>query len=301
MALYTSVGLQRLCGLFGKSRQAFYDHQRRCSDELLQDALIIDLVKTIRCSLPRIGGLKLLHMVQQDFTAHHITIGRDRFFKLLKQHELLIRRRKRYTVTTWSNHPFKKWKDLVKGLQVNETEQVWVSDITYLRTTTGFIYLSLITDAYSRKIVGYHLSQQLKAKGCIIALNKAMNSRTKGTDLIHHSDRGIQYCCEQYVSLLQQNDIAISMTESGSPYDNAIAERVNGILKTELRLDEVFDNYAAAVPVIHQAIDVYNRLRPHYSISKLTPEQAHVTTDPLIRQWKPKKYSKPKPLLLQNL
>jgi len=295
---YPSVSLQRLCGLFGKTRQAFYDHQRRCSDELLQGALVVDLVKTIRYSLPRVGGLKLLHMLQQDFTAHHISIGRDRFFQLLKQHELLIRRRKRYTVTTWSNHPFKKWKDLVKGLQVNETEQLWVSDITYLKTTTGFIYLSLITDAYSRKIVGYHLSQQLKTQGCIIALNKAMNSRTKNSDLIHHSDRGIQYCCEQYVSLLQQNDIAISMTESGSPYDNAVAERVNGILKTELGLDETFESYAAAVPVVHQAIDVYNRLRPHYSISKLTPEQAHVTTDPLVRQWKPKKYSKTKTVLL---
>lgn len=156
-------------------------------------------------------------------------------------------------------------------MQITAPEQLWVSDITYLRTSDRFIYLSLITDAYSRKIVGHHLSQQLKAQGCLIALNKAISSRTTNGDLIHHSDRGIQYCCEPYVSLLQQNSIAISMTQSGSPYDNAVAERVNGILKTELELDRTFKTYSDAVAVVHQAIDAYNRIRPHMSISNLTP------------------------------
>jgi putative transposase len=299
--LYPDIGLQRVCRLFGKTRQAFYEHGWRSSDSGLQEALIVDLVKTIRISLPRIGGVKLLHLLKDDFAAHNISIGRDSFFRLLKKYELLIRRRKRYTVTTNSNHPFKKWKDLVKEMQLNETEQLWVSDITYLRTKSGFIYLSLITDAYSHKIIGYHLSQQLKAQGCLITLNKALGSRTKNNNtLIHHSDRGIQYCCEPYVSLLQQNGIQISMTESGSPYDNAVAERVNGILKTELRLDDIFVSYAAAVSVVHNAIDVYNRLRPHFSISNLTPEKAHITTDPLIRTWKPKKYCKAKSVLLQT-
>ena len=299
--LYPGIGLKRLCRLFGKTRQAFYDHSWRCSDDQLQEALIIDLVRTIRRLLPRVGGLKLLHILEDDFTAHNVCIGRDRFFQLLKKYDLLVRRRKRYVITTWSNHPYKKWKDLVKGMQVTGAEQLWVSDITYLKTKSGFIYLSLITDAYSRKIVGYHLSQQLKAQGCVIALNKALSSRIRDSYLVHHSDRGIQYCCELYVSVLQQNGIGISMTESGSPYDNAVAERVNGILKTELNLNDVFASYAAAVPVVHHAIDAYNRLRPHYSISKLTPEQAHGTTDPLVRLWKPKKYCKAKSVSLQTI
>lgn len=299
-ALYPHIGLQRLCRLFGKTRQAFYDHGWRSSDDQLQEALIIDLVRAVRRSLPRLGGMKLLHMLKDDFAAHKISIGRDRFFQLLKKHDLLVRRKKRYAVTTWSNHPFKKWKDLAKGMQINKPEQLWVSDITYLKTRSGFIYLSLITDACSRKIVGHHLSQQLKAQGCVNALNKALGSRTTDRHLVHHSDRGIQYCCELYVSLLQQNGIAISMTESGSPYDNAVAERVNGILKTELRLDTIFHSYAAAVPVVHNAIDVYNRLRPHYSVSKLTPQQAHTTAMPLVRHWKTQKHCKEKSVSLQT-
>lgn len=239
-----------------------------------------------------------MYMLKDDFAAHNISIGRDSFFTLLKKHDLLIRRKKRYAVTTDSNHHFKKWQDLLKGLQIMASEQVWVSDITYLRTTEGFVYLSLITDAYSRKIVGYHLSQHLKAKGCLIALQKAIGSRITTNALIHHSDRGIQYCCEPYVSLLQQHGINISMTQSGSPYDNAIAERVNGILKTELQLDRTFATYSQAVPVVHQAIDAYNRLRPHMSISNLTPDQAHYSTQNLIKKWKNKNYCKVKSVLL---
>ena len=278
-ALYPHIGLQRLCRLFGKTRQAYYDHLHRQSDDQLQEALIIDLVRSVRCSLPRVGGLKLLHILKNDFTQHHISIGRDSFFALLKKHDLLVRRKRRYAVTTNSNHPYKKWHDLVKGaLPLEAPEQLWVSDITYLRTENGFVYLSLITDAYSRKIIGYHLSQLLKAKGCLIALDKAIKSRNTHQPLIHHSDRGIQYCCEPYVSTLQQNGISISMTQSGSPYDNAIAERVNGILKTELNLDSTFETYSAAVPVVHHAIDAYNRLRPHMSLGNRTPEQAHHST-----------------------
>lgn len=297
-ALYPFIGLGKLCRLFGKTRQAFYDHSRRYGDEQLQEALIVELVKDIRNALPKTGGLKLLHILKEDFAAHNISIGRDSFFSLLKKHDLLIRRKRRYTVTTDSNHPYKKWQDLLKGLQIIASEQVWVSDITYLRTTEGFIYLSLITDAYSRKIVGYHVSHHLKAQGCLIALNKALSSRTTTNALIHHSDRGIQYCCEPYVSLLQQNNISISMTQSGSPYDNAVAERVNGILKTELKLDTIFKSYSYAVAAVHQAVDAYNRLRPHMSISNLTPDQAHYSTQNLFKKWKKKKYCKAKSVLL---
>lgn len=296
--LYPSIGLTKLCRLFGKTRQAFYDHAWRDNDDHFEEAVIIDLVKHVRRTLPKVGSLKLLHILRDDLALHGISIGRDSFFALLKKNNLLIKRKKRYAVTTDSNHPYKKWSDLVKGLQIQAPEQVWVSDITYLRTTGNFIYLSLITDAYSRKIVGYHLSQNLKAQGCLISLNKAIKARVTNNPLIHHSDRGIQYCCEPYVSTLQENNITISMTQDGSPYDNAMAERVNGILKAELNLEKIFNSYSEAVAVVHHAVDVYNRLRPHMSISNLTPNQAHHSPLKLIKKWKNKPRCKAKPVLL---
>lgn len=225
--------------------------------------------------------------MKEQLLLHGITIGRDSFFSLLREHNLLVKRRKKYVRTTDSNHHYHKWQDLTASLQVNTAGQLWVSDITYLRITDGFIYLSLITDAYSRKIVGYHLSQHLKAQSCIIALDKAVTAmQQKQNNLIHHSDRGIQYCCEQYVTRLLQNDIKISMTQNGSPYENAIAERINGILKSELGLDKTFASYSEAIAPTHRAIDTYNRLRPHMSCGFLTPEQAHIKTGDLKKAWK---------------
>ena len=296
--IYSTIGLETICKLFGKTRQAFYDHNWRQVNNQLQEALVVDLVKSIRCSLPKVGGLKLFFILKEDFIAHKISIGRDSFFEILRKYELLVKRKKRYTRTTWSDHPYKKWPDLIKELKVNAAEQLWVSDITYLRTDDGFIYLSLITDAYSRKIIGYHLSQNLKTQGCLIALHKALSSLTStGKSLIHHSDRGIQYCCEPYVTTLQEHGINISMTQSGSPYDNAIAERVNGILKTELNLGKIFTSYRAAVPIIGEAIYAYNYLRPHMSCANLTPAQAHHETGTFIKKWKTKKYCKAKSVL----
>lgn len=292
---YPQVGLQRLCRLFGKTRQAFYDHQWRETDDKLQEALIIDLVKSTRRVLPRVGGLKLLIMLQEDFKAHGISIGRDSFFALLGKYDLLIKRKRKYARTTWSNHHYYKWPDLTQGLEIKSTQQLWVSDITYLRTRQGFVYLSLITDAWSHKIVGYHLSLNLKAQGCLIALDKAIASLKKmpGVILVHHSDRGIQYCCDLYVARLQDMKIQISMTQSGSPYDNSVAERVNGILKTELELEATFKDYNHAVAATHSAIDRYNRIRPHFSCSKLTPEKAHVSKGPLEKHWKSKQKKQP--------
>lgn len=296
--LYPSIGLERLCRLFGKTRQAYYDHSWRDSDHQLQEEVIIKLVRSIRKVLPKAGGHTLLFMLKEDFAKHNIFLGRDLFFRLLKKHDLLVKRKRRYVRTTNSDHPYKKWPDLVKGMEVNRAEQLWVSDITYLTTKNGFIYLSLITDAYSHKIVGYHLSQTLKAHGCIIALNKAISSLSPGASLIHHSDRGIQYCCDAYVQILQKHSISISMTQSGSPYDNAIAERNNGILKGELGLEQTFVSYHDAVSKVHSAIDAYNRVRPHMSCSRLTPEQAHNWPEPLQKLWKPKRYRKAKSVSL---
>lgn len=273
---YSMVSLETLCGLFGKSRQAWYDMQGRRDESLLQEELIISWVKQIRLLLPRVGGIKLLAMLSNQLEAHRISIGRDAFFSILRKHNLLIQIKRRYAVTTQSFHHYKKWPDLIQRRQPVKAEQVWVSDITYLRTRSGFIYLFLITDAFSRKIVGYHLSQSLKASGCLAALNKAIKEREyPERDLIHHSDRGIQYCCDAYVELLQKSQINISMTQSGSPYDNAIAERVNGILKVEFNLYQTFDSYSAAVEPVCKSIVAYNHIRPHYSCDLQTPQLTH--------------------------
>lgn len=288
---YPSTGLEKLCGLFGKTRQAFYDQSWRSSDEQLEEAFIIDKVKTIRKRIEGIGGVQLHAMLKEELQLHNIHIGRDSFYDLLRKHNLLIKVRRRYAITTNSNHPYYKWPDLTGNIITTAIEQLWVSDITYLRTKNGFVYLSLVTDAYSRKIMGYHVSQYLKAQGCIIALNKAiaeLSTEKEKRKLTHHSDRGIQYCCQSYITILQNNNINISMTQTGSPYDNAIAERVNGILKQQVGLNQVFENYTAAVAAVCKAIDAYNCLRPHMSISNLTPQKAHLTKQPLFKKWKEK-------------
>jgi transposase InsO family protein len=265
--------------LFGLSRQAYYQSQSRQADEALKEAIVLDMVRELRVKMPRLGTIKLHHMLKDDLKAHHISLGRDGLRSLLRDHNLLVKPRKRYYVrTTDSDHPYHKWDDLLGTISLSGPHQLWVSDITYLRTARdGFLYLSLITDSYSRKIVGYHLSLSLSARGCISALNKSISQLPKQNTggLIHHSDRGIQYCCDQYVSLLQSKGIGISMTQNGSPYDNALAERMNGILKTELGLDAVFRDYGAALRAVNNAINTYNRMRPHHSWKLLTPDHIH--------------------------
>jgi putative transposase len=287
---HSKVGLGRICKLFGKTRQAFYDISWYTADQQLEEAVVVELVKQHRSCWDG-GAVKLHKILKPQLQAHHISMGRPSFLKLLSAHNLLLpKRKRRYAITTNSDHPFKKWPDLTSGLVINGPGQLWVSDITYIDTEKGFNYLSLVTDAYSRKIVGYHLSKTLRAQGTIIALNKAIKSLHRGLmRLIHHSDRGIQYCCTDYIEILQHYEITISMTQSGSPYDNAIAERVNGILKREFHLGKTFSGYHEAVAAVHTAIDYYNRVRPHMSCNDLTPEQAHLTSGPLKRKWKAKR------------
>lgn len=273
---YSNVSIERLCGLFGKSRQAWYDVQNRRDDRKMKEELIVGWVRETRRELPKVGTLKLMYQLQARFRDHNIALGRDAFYSLLRNNDLLVKSKKRYTSTTQSYHHYRVWPDLLQRRPADQAEQVWVSDITYLRTQSGFIYLFLVTDAFSRKIVGHHLSQSLKASGCIAALQKAIRQRIyPERNLIHHSDRGIQYCCDAYVEVLQKNRIKISMTQSGSPYDNAIAERVNGILKSEFDLARTFESYAEAVGSVARAINAYNTLRPHFSCKLLTPQKAH--------------------------
>ncbi|SFP14205.1 Transposase InsO and inactivated derivatives [Chitinophaga sp. YR627] len=286
---HPEIGLEPICRLFGKTRQAFYEQNWHKANQQLEEAFIVNMVKQHR-ELWEGGAVKLHKLLQPILLQHHIPVGRPRFFKLLYTHQLMLPKRKsRYVHTTDSNHAFYKWPNLTGELNISGPGQLWVSDITYLRTEQGFNYLSLITDAYSRKIVGHHLSQRLQAKGPIIALKKAINSLSPtAQNMIHHSDRGVQYACSDYVELLQKHKIGISMTESGSPYDNAIAERVNGILKHEFRLKRTFNSYNDAVNAVCKAIDYYNRIRPHMSCNYLTPNEAHTRTGPLDKKWKPK-------------
>jgi len=285
-----SAGLGGLCRLFGKSRQAYYKQQNSDDRDGMEQELIIKQVKEIRDQMPSIGTRKLYHLLAGPLLAHGIRIGRDGLFDLLADHGLLVRRRKRRKVyTTDSNHRFKKYPNLIRELEVVRPEQLWVSDITYIRQHNGFSYLSLVTDAYSRKIVGYCLYPTLHKEGPAQALQMALAVRSRHhPSLIHHSDRGIQYCSDAYISLLQHEQISISMTEKGDPYENAIAERVNGILKSEFGLDKSFGNYTVAAAHIDRVIAIYNQQRPHSSCNYLTPAQAHQQRGKMASRWRQK-------------
>lgn len=215
-------------------------------------------------------------------------MGRDKLFDLLRFHGLLIRKRKRTVKTTNSHHWLKKYPNLIKELIIKTPEQLWVSDITYIRTLQGFSYLSLLTDAYSRKIVGYALYETLEAEGPLQALRMAISERKRNVPfiLIHHSDRGIQYCCAVYIEILREENIVISMTQSGSPCDNSLAERINGTIKNDFFPKRIYKDHKEANVQIGRIIVKYNEIRPHDSIDYLTPQQAHEKEGPIKKRWK---------------
>lgn len=277
--------LSRLCSLSGYTRQAYYKRSIGQEEEPLKEELIVQQVMGYRRLQPRIGGKKLFLLTGPFMKQHQIKIGRDAFIEVLRRYDLLNIPRRGKPRTTDSNHWLKKYPNLIKELAITGSNQLWVSDITYLALCNGDAYLSLVTDAYSRKIIGFHVSKRLTAEGCILALQMAISGRSKIEGLIHHSDRGVQYCCGEYVSLLKGREINISMTQDGNPRDNAIAERVNGILKMEL-LEPVFTDLDAARTAVTKAINIYNYLRPHSSISMLTPALVHGKALKLKRHWK---------------
>ena len=283
---FPKVGIAVLCRLFGKTRHAYYDSLWRKESSLVKEDVILQEVINIRKDLPRLGTRKLHFVIQNKLISHQISFGRDYLFDLLSEHKLLIRQRKRKAITTDSRHWMRKYSNLVKGLEIKRPEQVWVSDITYIRLTNQWGYLSLITDAYSRKIMGYCFRQDLAAEGCIEALKMALNNRFYNQSIIHHSDRGSQYCSHNYVDLLLKNNIAISMTENGDPYENALAERMNGIIKTEFNLYSSLLGFEQTKNKISKSIKSYNELRPHASCDYLTPNQAHLQSEKLNKRWK---------------
>lgn len=286
-AYYKAVGLAVLCGLFGKSRQAFYEQKWHEEKELFRDAIIVDLVKNERRIARRVGGRNLYQVLKADLEERQVHIGRDRFFTVLRENDLLVKRRRRRCATTMSRHQLPKYANLAKGLKVERAEQLWVSDITYIRAGENFCYLILITDAYSHKIVGFNFGKNMDAAFCVEALNMALaGRRCPDRALMHHSDRGLQYCSKAYVEVLQQHSIAISMTENGDPLENALAERMNGILKDSFEMDRTFSSFEEARAFIEEAVRYYNNRRPHSSCDRLTPNEAHARTGTLKKHWK---------------
>ena len=279
------IGLAKLCSWLGMSRQAYYQNSRKAIDTSIEEELIIQQVKQIRQNHPRLGTRKLYGKLQAFMLENSIKMGRDALFNLLAANHLLIRKRKRKITTTNSYHWLRKYPNLIRNFVPTAPNQLWVSDITYWKINAQeHLYISFITDAYSHKIVGYQVAETLEAIESVQALQMAL-SAFEGAEshlqLTHHSDRGIQYCSREYVKLLQDNNIQISMTENGDPLENAIAERVNGIIKEEYLDAYEVNDIKEARELLDRVIQLYNNDRPHLSISNLTPNQVHHSQNPL--------------------
>ncbi len=268
--------IEIICNGFFLKRDAFYKYKKRYVKRKHLESDVIKLVHKSRRTLPREGTRKLMKSLKCDFQKKNLKIGRDQLFRILRENELLVRRKKYSSRTTNSYHRFYKYKNIIKNMTINRPNQVWASDITYIRTIKGFCYLALITDMYSRKIVGYDLSDSLELKGCLKALQKAIYQAKGIKGLVHHSDRGIQYCSNQYTDILKRKKIEISMTEENHCYENALAERVNGILKDEFYLDQTFTCVDHANRATKNAIKLYNNKRLHLSLNFKTPNYVHL-------------------------
>lgn len=265
-------GLAWICRAYGYSRQGYYKHGRLEEKRVEEEKKVLGAVLEIRKRQPRVGTRKLQRMLN----SRGIEVGRDKLLEMLRKKGWLISRRKKYVRTTQSRHRFRVYRNEVRSLLLSRAEQVFVSDITYVSTQDGFVYLSLITDAYSRRIMGYCLSESLSIEGSLKALVMALrNRKDKRVPLIHHSDRGIQYCSQAYVDLLKHNKVTISMTEDNHVYENALAERVNGILKEEFGLGETQVSYEVAKNFVDEAITIYNHERLHMALDYITPAQKH--------------------------
>lgn len=291
IASYSHTTVAFWCALFGYSRQAYYKSLHRKEYLLLREEVVCQMVMSKRKELGfrRCGTRKLYYVLRADFLSAGFELGRDQLHSILLDNGLTISIKRRLTRTTISSAWYRKWPDLRQELLVLASELLWCADITYIRLIDGFCYLSLITDEYSRQIMGWCCHESLHTQGCLNALEMALAHRQyPERKLIHHSDRGCQYCSAEYTDRLQRDFISISVTQSGSPYDNPMAESVNGQLKVELGLDATFVDYSAAHQACAEAIWAYNDVRPHGSIDYLTPRQAHQQTGPISNRWKSK-------------
>ena len=277
--------------LFGFTKQAYYKQLKTLENTVLQNDIILGLVQNKRTIWKQGSGRNLHKSLEKEFKQHGIKMGRDLFFSFLREHNLLIKPKRYRAKTTCSYHHFNKHQYLIKDMIPLRCNEIWVSDITYLwlKKQDKFCYLSLITDLYSRKIVGHCVHEDLSVNGCIDALKQALKQRkNKAENLIHHSDRGVQYCSHAYINLLQKNNIKSSMTQTGDPLENAVAERINKTIKEEFTNDRQinFSTIVEAKAEIKKFIEFYNNKRPHRSIEWLTPNEAHQQTGELKRVWK---------------
>ncbi|MCP3659854.1 MAG: IS3 family transposase [Bacteroidetes bacterium] len=284
---HNSFSLQRICGLFDVSRQSYYKYKKVVKKLRKEENYILEEVMKIRKDHPKMGGRKLYYLIKPLMGKLNIKLGRDKFFDILSKHNMLIKRRIRSIRTIYSNHWYRKYPNLIKEKEIDYANQVWVSDITYWRIGEVFIFVTLITDMYSKKILGYSVTEQMKTSDILPALEMALkNQKGPSMDLIHHSDRGCQYCSQEYVSLLEKSKIKISMTESGDPLDNALAERMNGIMKTEYLKNIKVKNIKEARLALSKSVKLYNESRPHLSCDYHTPSEIYEGKFPAKKVWK---------------
>ena len=284
------MSIKEVCGLLGYTKQAYYKKINQLQKNSYREDLVVDLVRKKRKLWKRGSGRNLHTSLQEEFRAHNMKIGRDKFYSILRANGLLQPRKRKKARTTYSYHHFHKYPNLIKGLEPQGPNQIIVSDITYiwLKSTENYCYLFLTTDVYSRKILGYCLSENLKASSALETIKMAVRTIDASSNCIHHSDRGIQYCCNTYTEYLKRNRIKISMTENGDPMENPIAERINRTIKEEFTTEKAlsFTNFEEAKKEISKIIRFYNESRPHRSIEMLTPNKAYSLEGKLKRKWK---------------
>ena len=258
------------------TRQNYYKKRNRRHRQLLDEGFILELVRQERAVQPGLGGRKLFHLLRDEFHSGGVLMGRDRFFAFLGRYDLLIERRLRRPRTTNSQHGFRVYRNLLKDITLTAPNQALVSDITYIRTEEGFMYLALVMDAYSRAMVGYNCSDSLESQGVLRALSMALKSLPANSDAMHHSDRGCQYCSHAYIKKLQRKGVRVSMTEVNHCYENSQAERLNGILKQEYGLGSRFLRKVDVLRAVSEAVHLYNYRRPHQSIGYRFPIEVHL-------------------------
>lgn len=268
MWVYQSLGI---------TKQAYYQRIKADKAKQIIKDKVIDMVIDYRKTLPKTGTLKLNQYLQPKFIEANIKMGRDALNDLLRSRGMLVKKTKRFFITTDSKHFFYKSPNLLTDLKITHSEQVFVSDITYIKTDAGHAYLALVTDAYSRKIMGYSLQDNMKVGMVKDALKMAYkNCIFNQKNIIHHSDRGIQYCCPDYSEFAENKGFILSTTQQYDPYENAIAERINGILKYEFGLKNIIKSLTLAQAMVKEAVELYNNIRMHWSLNFKKPQEVHL-------------------------
>ncbi len=288
MAQEKAGTITALCCQLGFSKQAYYKGLAEKGQKCAARETIRNQVISLKSTMPQLGGRKIHYLLNHKRATEQLPrVGRDRLFRLLREEDLLVKRKRRYVKTTDSRQWMRRFPNLIHDLDICRPEQVWVADITYITLAHGFCFLHLVTDAYSKRVMGYHVSHNMSAESTATALQMAIKGRQYDKTLIHHSDRGLQYQSQLYIKILGRNGIQISTTQDSSPYNNAIAERINGILKHEFGIEDLPDQTTAEI-MVKEAIHTYNQLRPHFSNHLLTPNQMHNQSLLQIKKWNKK-------------